>query len=154
MNLTDFFLYAPPVLALIALIIKWPGMKKYLPAALFASLGANLICHVGMTFDLWSYPIKFEEAIVNCWLVPVMTMFWIRYRPGGIPGLLLWSIIWSLPLTGLEYIGVYYSNILEYHSGYDWYHSLALWLVSWFIWYGFHLWFYSESPNKAAADQP
>ncbi|HWP95316.1 MAG TPA: CBO0543 family protein [Syntrophomonadaceae bacterium] len=148
MDLTKFFLYGPPILALILLIIKWPGMKKFLPAGLFASLAANSICHVGMIFDLWSYPFQIEEALVNCLIVPVMAMFWIRYAPSGRWRLLYWSIIWSLPLTGLEYVGVHYSNIFKYGNGYDWYYSLILWLLSWFVWYGFHLWFYNDSPNK------
>lgn len=139
--LTDILIYSPMFMAIIALIIKWQGMKKYIPAGLFASLYANVVCHIAMYFNCWTYPHKLEEAIVNCIVVPVLAMFWIRYAPAKISGLLAWNLLWTGILTVFEYYGERYTDVIKYHNGYAWYHSLLLWFISWFVWYGFHLWF-------------
>jgi hypothetical protein len=145
MNLTQLFTYVPPVIAIAALIIKWRGMGEYLPAGLFASWFANFVCHSAMIFNFWSFSWDFEEAIINCILVPVAVMFWLRYFPRGKISLLFWNLLWTIPLTGLECISERFSNVIQYHHGYDCYYSLLLWFISWFVWYGFHQWFHKET---------
>lgn len=139
--LTNILIYSPMIMAIIALIIKWKGMKKFIPAGLFSSLCANIICHIGMYFDCWIYPHKIEEVIVNCVVVPVLAMYWVRYAPSGISGLLAWNLLWSSILTVFEYYVERFTDVIKYHDGYDWYFSFGLWVISWFIWYGFHIWF-------------
>lgn len=141
MNLTFIFTYGPMVVSILALIIKWNGMKKYIPVGLFASLYANGVCHIAMVLNCWTYPNKIEEAIVNCVVVPVLAMFWIRYAPSQVSRLITWNLIWTGILTGFEFYGERYTNVIKYHNGYDWYYSFVLWFISWFIWYGFHIWF-------------
>ncbi|MBC7075845.1 MAG: competence protein [Syntrophomonadaceae bacterium] len=142
--LTSIFTYGPLAAAVLALAINWRGMKKYIPAGLFASLYANIVCHVAMNFNLWTYPNKIEEAIVNCVIVPVLAMFWIRYRPNRFYGLLKWNLVWTGILTGFELYAERFTGVIKYHNGYDWYYSFILWFVSFFVWYGFYIWFNVE----------
>jgi len=139
--LTHVFTYGPMIAAIIALIIKWRGMKKYIPAGLFASLYANVICHIAMSLNCWTYPNKLEEAIANCVVVPVLAMYWIRYAPIRLSYFIYWNLLWTSVLTFFEYVGERFTNVIQYLDGYDWYWSFILWFVSWFIWYGFHKWF-------------
>jgi len=129
------------IAAILALIIKWNGMKKYIPAGLFSSLFANMVCHIAMYLNWWTYPYKLEETIVNCIVVPVLAMYWIRYVPTKISRLIAWNLLWTCVLTVFEYCGERFTNVIKYYDGYDWYFSLLLWFMSWFIWYGFHIWF-------------
>lgn len=142
--LTNIFTYGPMVAAILALIIKWDGMKKYIPVGLFSSLFANGICHIAIKLNWWTYPNTLEESIVNCIVVPVLAMFWVRYAPGQFSRLIMWNLIWTSILTGLEFYGERFTNVIKYHDGYDWYYSFLLWFISWFIWYGFHIWFNNE----------
>ena len=139
--LINILIYGPMIAAILALIIKWNGMKKYIPAGLFASLFANIICIFAMVFNWWMYPNKIEGPIVNCIVVPVLAMFWIRYAPSQVSGLITWSLIWTGILTLFEFYGERFTNIIRYLNGYDWYYSFVLWFISWFVWYGFHNWF-------------
>lgn len=147
MSLTNLFVYTPLVIAIALLIWKWPGMKPYIAAGLFSSWGANTICHVAMIFNLWSYPIQMEETIVNNVLVPVSAMLWIRYAPKTRLHLIYWSLLWTVPIVLLEYIGERHSDVITYNNGYDWYFSFGLWFASWFVWYGFHQWFNAKIKN-------
>lgn len=139
--LITILIYGPMIAAILALIIKWKGMKKYIPAGLFASLFATIICHFAMVLNWWMYPNKIEEPIVNCIVVPVLAMFWIRYAPSQVSGLITWNLIWTGILTVFEFYGERFTNVIKYLDGYDWYYSFVLWFISWFIWYGFHNWF-------------
>lgn len=142
--LTAIFTYGPLLIAILALIIKWKGMKKYIPVGLFASLYANIICHIAMSLNYWTYPFRAEEAIVNCVLVPVATMLWVRYAPARLSGLFFWNLIWTTTLSGLEYFTERFTTVITYMDGYTWYYSFVLWFISWFIWYGFNIWYCSE----------
>jgi hypothetical protein len=55
-----------------------------------------------------------------------------------------WTLLWTTILTGIEYLAVRYTDMISYYNGYNWYHSYILWLISWYIWYSFHKWFYKE----------
>ncbi|MEN6349871.1 MAG: CBO0543 family protein [Syntrophomonas sp.] len=139
--LKNLVIYVPMIAAILALIIKWREMKPYIPAGLFASLFANILCHIAMHLNWWTYPYRIEEPIVNCIIVPVLAMYWIRYAPTKIFGLVVWDLLWTGILTTIEYYVERITNIIKYSDGYHWYYSLLLWFISWFIWYGFHIWF-------------
>ena len=139
--LTNILIYSPMIASIMALIIKRRGMKKYIPAGLFSSLFANIVCHFALYLNWWTYPFEMEETIVNCVVVPVLAMYWIRYAPTKISGLIAWNLFWTGILTAFEYYGERFTNVIKYHNGYDWYFSLLLWFISWFIWLGFHIWF-------------
>lgn len=147
MNLTQVFMFFPPVIAIILLAVNWQGMKKYIPAGLFAAFCAEIICHIAAIYTIWSYPIKPEEILVNFIMVPVLAMFWIRYAPRRLVSLFYWNLLWTIPLTLLEHFAETYTNVIKHHNGYAWYHSLPLWFISWFVWYGFHKWFYNAKPT-------
>jgi len=133
--------------AIIALIWKRDGMKKYVPVGLFASFYANLWCYLAIYFNLWGYhhhkilPLIRDISVpVNVIVAPIMAMFWVRYCPLRFKEKLLWAFIWTSLLTVVEVLIERRTNILAYHGSYHWYHSYILWFFTWFIWLGFHLW--------------
>lgn len=140
-------------IALCALLLKYKGMKPYIPVAMFASLYANLWCYVATYFNWWEYPIQLvsiDEDIsvtTNMIIVPIAAMFWIRYSPMS---RIKWAFLWTTLLTIPEYLLERHTNAIKYHSGYDWYHTYLLWLISWFIWYQFHKWFYNDCNSDEA----
>jgi hypothetical protein len=129
-------------------------MKKYITTGLFSSWAAYLICHISMSFPFWSYSDKLEEIFIDGLIVPVLAMLWVRYAPSSTLWLIAWNLLWTLPLTGLEYLGERYSSVIKYHNGYDWYHSLALWFISWFVWYAFHKWFTRDTSTARLSPGP
>jgi len=138
--------YGAMALALTALILNWRGMKKYVPVGLFASFYANAWCAVAISFKWWEYHVRIVPAMddisvpVNFVVVPVLAMFWVRYMPLRLKEQLLWALIWTAPLTGVELLLERHTGVIKYHNGYEWYFSFLLWYLSWFIWYWFHLW--------------
>jgi len=133
--------------AVLLLIVKSKGMKKYLPAALFSTYWAVVWCEFAEYFHWWEYPSRifpyFDlSATADFVVIPIMAMFWIRYAPKGLKKLVLWALISTIVLVGFEYFVERYTDLLEYGKDYDWYYSFILWFISWFAWYGFHVWFY------------
>jgi hypothetical protein len=134
-------------IAIVATIIGHSGMKRYIPVAMFASLYANMWCYIANYFHWWEFPIRVLPGIkdisfaANVIVVPVLAMFWVRYSPMS---RIKWALLWSLILTFFEYGAQRYSAMVEYHNGYTAYHSFILWLISWYIWYSFHKWFYKD----------
>lgn len=131
------------------LIWKWRGMAKYIPVGLFAHAYAEHICQFAMNgFNLWSYPLRIVPSVemsvpANDIAIPILTMFWIRYIPGTFRGKLYWIIGWSIGLTLPEFLAERYTALIKYHNGYDWYYTLLLWLITWPIFYSFHVWFWN-----------
>lgn len=132
---------------IVALIIGHKGMKRYIPVALFASLYANIWCYIATYFHWWEFPIRVVPLVedisfsANVVAVPVLAMFWVRYSPMS---RINWALLWSILLSVFEYFAVEYTDMINYHSGYAIYHSFILWMISWFIWYRFHIWFYKD----------
>ncbi|OPX89984.1 MAG: hypothetical protein A4E53_01199 [Pelotomaculum sp. PtaB.Bin104] len=135
--------------AIFLLVLKRKGMKKYVPVALFAFYWAIIWCEFAEYFGWWSNPIRsfpyFDIPLsVDFIVVPIMAMFWVRYAPSNFKGLVTWNLFITIILSGAEYLIVRYTNLLEYGDGFYWYYSFLLWFISWFVWYGFHVWFYRE----------
>lgn len=135
------------IIVIVALIIGHKGMKRYIPVALFASLYANVWCYIATYFHWWEFPIRVMPLVkdisfsANVVAVPVLAMFWVRYSPMS---RINWALLWSILLSVFEYFAVEYTDMISYHSGYAIYHSFILWMISWFIWYRFHIWFYKD----------
>ncbi len=148
MTLTEYYTYVPPLIAIIALAIKWKGMKQFIPVGLFASLYANAVCHIAMHLGYWKYHAFIANLAVDCILTPIAAMFWVRYAPRGALALIGWNLIWTSIIGVLEFHAVHYSNVLCYCRGYKWYILYLLWFISWFIWYGFHIWYNNGKENN------
>lgn len=139
--------YGAVLLALLALWIGHRGMKRYIPVALFASLYANLWCYIANHFSWWEFPVRLMPHVedisfaANVITVPILAMFWVRYSP--MPRF-TWALLWSGLLTAFEYWAEQHSAMIAYGNGYTAYHSFILWLISWYVWYGFHVWFYKD----------
>lgn len=133
--------------AIAAVIIARKELKRFIPVGLFASLYANLACYVAHYFNWWEFPSRLLPSVkdisftFNVIIVPVLVMFWVRYSPMT---RIKWTFLWTTLLTGIEYVFERYSDLITYHNGYDWYHSYILWLISWYIWYSAHKWFYKD----------
>jgi len=143
----EWIQYGAMVVAITALILKWKGMKKFVAVGLFASFYANLWCFIAAHYHLWNYHANVIVPAVtdfslsaNFVVVPIIAMFWVRYCPLRFKEMILWAFLCTTVLTGGEVIIERFTEVLKYHSGYDWYYSYVLWFFSWFIWYGFHLW--------------
>lgn len=148
MTIEEWIQYGSMAFAITLLVIKRKGMKQYVPVGLFASFYANLWCYPAAAFHWWHYPSRIVPEIeislpANFVAVPIMAMFWVRYFPLRFREQAFWAIFTTSGLTAFELLIERYTDVLEYHSGYDWYHSFVLWFFSWFIWYGFHLWLYN-----------
>ena len=147
MNIELSVQYISIFIAITALFIDRKGMKRYVPVALFASLYANIWCYVANYFQWWAFPVRVLSGIndisfsANLVAVPVLAMFWIRYSPMT---RVKWALLWSILLTLFEYVIQKHTSMIEYHNGYIIYHSFILWLISWYIWYQFHKWFYKD----------
>lgn len=139
--------YAAIFISLAALAYNYKGMKPFIPVALFASLYANIWCYLSTYFNWWEFPIRtvpFVQDIsvtANVIVVPILAMFWVRYSPMS---RVKWAFLWTTLLTVPEYILERYTDTIKYHNSYEWYYSYLLWLISWFIWYQFHKWFYND----------
>lgn len=156
MQLEAIIQYLFVIVSIAALIWKWPG-ARYIPAALFAHAYAEHLCQIAMNgLHLWSYPFRIVPCVemsvpANDIVIPIMTMFWLRYLPDSFSRKLYWIIGWSVGLTIPEYFAERYTGLIKYHNGYDWYFTLILWIITWFIFYLFHFWFWrlyhSEQKN-------
>ncbi len=139
--------YLSVFIAIVAVIVSYKELKYFIPVGLFASFYANIVCYIANYFDWWEFPIRVLPGIrdisfsVNAIIVPVLAMFWIRYSPMS---RIKWALLWTTILTGIEYLSERYTDMIAYSNGYDWYYSYILWLISWFIWYSFHRWFYKD----------
>lgn len=139
--------YAAITASIAALIIKRRGMKKYIPVAFFAILYADIWCYIAKYYDFWSFPSKLFPFIkdisipVNFFAVPVIAMFWVRYYPKTFREGLITSFTWTTILIIIEVLIGTQTNLLEYSSGFKWYHSYILWYLSLHIWRRFHIWF-------------
>lgn len=138
--------YGAMAAAIIALLVKIKGMKRYVAVGLFASFYANAWCVVAATYHLWHFPSRIVPAVkalsvpFNFIVVPVIAMFWVRYFPLRLREQLLWAFVWTTALTGAEFLFERFTGLLRYDNGYQWFYSYILWFLSFFIWYGFHLW--------------
>lgn len=141
--------YAFVLAAVVAVLWKWPGIH-YLPAALFAHGYAEHLCQIAMNgLHLWTYPVRIVPRVemsvpANDIVIPIMTMFWLRYMPTSFRGKVYWIIGWSIGLTVPEYFAERYTGLIRYHNGYDWYVTLILWIMTWIIFYAFHSWFWKR----------
>lgn len=139
--------YAAIIISLVALFIGRKGMKPFIPVAMFASLYANFWCYLANYFSLWKFPIRLFpvvadiSATANIFVVPVLAMFWVRYSPMS---RIKWALLWSSVLTGVEYLAERHTDMIVYSNGYEWYFSFLLWIISWYIWYYFHTWFWKN----------
>ncbi|MBU2702905.1 hypothetical protein Ga0466249_004040 [Sporomusaceae bacterium BoRhaA] len=135
------------LIAIIAVIVARKELKRFIPVGLFASLYANILCYVANYLILWEFPVRVLPGVrdisftANVVVVPVLAMFWVKYSPMS---RIKWAFLWTTILTGIEYLTERYTGIITYHNGYDWYCSYILWLISWYIWYSFHKWFYKD----------
>lgn len=147
MSLELLIQYISILSALVAVIIARKELKRFIPVGLFASFYANIFCYIANYFFWWEFPVRVLPGIkdisftVNVVVVPVLAMFWVRYSPMS---RIKWTLLWTTILTGIEYLAVSYTDMIAYHNGYNWYHSYILWLISWYIWYSFHKWFYKD----------
>ncbi|EGO65538.1 CBO0543 family protein [Acetonema longum] len=139
--------YSSIFIAITAVIIARKELKRFIPIGLFASLYANLFCYIANYLNWWEFPARLFPGVkdisftFNVIIVPVLAMFWIRYSPLT---RIKWALLWTTILTGLEYWSERYTGLIAYHNGYDWYHSFILWLITWYIWYSLHKWFYKD----------
>lgn len=138
--------YAAIGAAVIALIIDRKGASKFVPVGLFASLYANIWCYIAMYFNLWTYPERLVPIVadisfaVNVIIVPIAVIIWVKHIPDTFKGKLLWAVVWTIVLTGVEFILERFTAVIDYHNGYAWYFSLILWFFSWYIWAAYHKW--------------
>jgi hypothetical protein len=143
--------YFAIIFPILALVIRAKGMKRYIPVAMFASLYANIWCYLAKFFTWWEFPYRLYPSVedisvaVNMVFVPVAAMFWVRYSPIS---RMKWALLWSVILGGAEFFVSRYTQLIRYGNGYEWYYSLLLWIPSWFIWLGFHKWFYKEGWDR------
>lgn len=146
MTIEDWIQYGSMAIAILLLVVKRKGMKKYIPVGLFASFYANLWCFVAVTYHLWDFHARIVPLVddvsvpANFVVVPIIAMFWVRYCPLTFKEKIMWAFGATNALTGFELIIERFTEVLKYHNGYDWYFSYVLWFFSWFIWYGFHVW--------------
>lgn len=139
--------YVSIFISISALLIGHKGMKPFIPVGMFASLYANLWCYLAKYFSLWEFPLRLFPFVTdisvtaNIFAVPVLAMFWVRYSP--MPRI-SWALLWSTILTGLEYIAERYTDLITYSNGYEWYITFILWIISWYLWYYFHVWFWKD----------
>jgi hypothetical protein len=147
MSIELWIQYLSIFFAIVAVILARKELKRFIPVGLFASFYANLVCYVANYFQWWDFPIKFLHGVkdisftTNVVIVPVLAMFWTRYSPMS---RIKWTLLWTTILTFAEYLAVINTDLIVYHNGYNWYYSYILWLISWYVWYSFHKWFYKD----------
>jgi hypothetical protein len=138
--------YAAVAAAVLALLLDRKGASKFVPVALFASLYGNVWCYIAKYFGWWTYTVRLVPIvedisfIVNMIVLPAAVIIWIKHIPDTAWGKFLWALFWTVGLTGVELVLERFTSVIDYHNGYDWYFSFALWLVSWYIWAGYHQW--------------
>lgn len=143
MNINFLIQYAAMDIAVIMLIIKRKGMKRYIPLGLFSTFYANLWCYAAEYFKLWCYPARLVPYTTvsvpfNYVVLPVIAMFWMRYLPVNTAYRYLWAFLWSAVIIGFEFVLTRYTNILKYHNGYDIHISFVLWLITFYIFLKFY----------------
>ena len=149
MSIEYWIQYGAILISLVGLAVKWKRMKAYIPVGLFVSFYANIWCFIAMNKNWWDFPIRIYEKPddvswpANFVALPIIAMFWVRYCPLKFREKITWALIASIAITSIEVILERYTEVLKYHNNYDWYFSFVLWFISWFIWYGFHVWFYN-----------
>ncbi|ACV61527.1 hypothetical protein Dtox_0607 [Desulfofarcimen acetoxidans DSM 771] len=135
---------------LILLLIKRKDIKKFIPVGLFAILYADIWCYIAEYLKIWSYPTRLfaQYTIVsipfNYFALPVIVMVWIMFCPSSLKGKAIWALSWSLFFISAEFGLTRYTKILAYTNGFDIHISFFLWLISWFIFYEFHVWINSK----------
>lgn len=149
-TLENWIEFGSAILALVLFLIKIRGMRPYLPVGLFAHVYADYICVAAMKFfHWWSFPDRIYPGIsisisANKIAIPILAMFWVRYLPDRLTMRILWWFSWSISLAVGEYFANRYTRLIEYGNGYDWYWTLVFWLITWPIWYTFHLWMHGQ----------
>jgi hypothetical protein len=138
--------YAAIAGAAAALFLDRKGASKFVPVGLFASFYANIICFFALYFKLWDFPkglfdfVDDVSVTVNFLVLPVAVLIWVKHIPDTARGKLLWALLWTVGLTGVELVLERFTDVIKYHNGYDWYYSFVLWFVSWYIWAAYHKW--------------
>ena len=135
---------------IIVLLLRKNNLKKYIPVGMFVILYGDFWCFLADHFKLWSYPTRifpnFTVASIpfNYVALPTLVILWLMYCPRGLNRKILWAAAGSAFFIGLEYIFTRYTKALEYKNGFDIHITFVLWLVSWYIFYKFHLWINNE----------
>lgn len=146
MSIALLIQYGSIAVSLIALFVDRKGISKFIPVAMFASLYANVWCYIANYLYLWSFHHRLLPVVqdisftVNMIVVPIMAIIWVKHIPDTFIRKVVWAIVWTIGLTFVEFLIERYTRVLDYHNGYDWYHSFILWFFSWFIWAGYHKW--------------
>lgn len=150
MTIEELIQYGTMFIALFFLLVKRKGMKKYIPVAMFASLYANIWCYIGMYYHFWSFPSRIFPIVKdisipgNMVVFPIIAMFWVRYYPSKLKTKILWVLVWSTCIIIVEVLIGENTKLIEYSSGFKWYHSYVLWIISLYVWRGFHIWLYNK----------
>jgi hypothetical protein len=116
------------------------------PVALFSSFYANVVCFAAVYFKWWDFPaalwgfIDNVSVTVNFIVLPVVVIIWVKHIPPTFWRKALWALLWTIGITGGEFVLERFTDVIDYHNGYDWYHSFILWFVSWYIWSAYHKW--------------
>jgi len=111
LTLEGWIQYGAMAVVIIALILKWKGMKKFVAVGLFASFYANLWCFIAANYHLWNFhanvivlAVTDFSLPVNFVVVPIIAMFWVRYCPLRFKEMILWAFLWTTVLTGSEVV--------------------------------------------------
>lgn len=142
------------VIQLIVVYVKRHGMKPYIMLWLFAAWFSDWIGILGTQhLHYWKYTGGIFYGI-GLWfigddiIIPTFAMLAIRYWPTKRNSAWLYVLLWTVSLTGLEYLAERYTELLKYENGYDWYYSFFVWLFSVIVWRLFHSWW--EGNNVTA----
>ncbi|NPV89977.1 MAG: hypothetical protein HPY50_04285 [Firmicutes bacterium] len=139
--------------ALLALVVRLRGMKKYIIAALFASLFTDFYFTLAtQVFHWWDYHggilkevgLSFSYPDV---IIPIAAMFVVRYWPHDRKSQALWGLAWSGALTGFDYFCANYTTLMEFKNGFTWYYDVFLWAANLLAWYVFYRWFVERRLN-------
>jgi hypothetical protein len=147
MSIELWIQYLSIFIAIVAVIIARKELKRFIPVGLFAGFYANLVCYVANYFQWWDFPVRLLHGVkdisftANVVVIPVLAMFWTRYSPMS---RIKWTLLWTTILTFAEYLAVKNTDLIAYHNGYNWYFTYIFWLISWYVWYSFHKWFYKD----------
>lgn len=121
-------------------------IRKYISVGLFSIVYADLWCYLADILKIWSYPLRiFPELSVssipfNYIVLPIVVMIWMMYCPESRKGRVLWALAWSILFITAEFLVTRLTHQLIYTNGFDIHLSFLLWLMSWFIFYRFHVW--------------
>ncbi len=132
-------------LAVAAFLLKFKGMKKYIPLALFGIVYTNILCYFADYLKLWNFPVKIIPSAAvsipfNYFVIPVLIIYWRRFCPVNTAYRFFWTLGWSIVIIAAEYILTRFTNILSFTNGFDIHISFLLWMGSFYIFYIFHSW--------------